>query len=122
MKEWIEAHGGDALQRAFGEGYDIKKGVAEQLVCTIGDALSLELFRSWQLVEERTSPRAETFAKRDEVCEVVAALVVPPGWTVEVSRISRITFGEDKTTGVMIAMRDGEYEMILHVGVDFESN
>ena len=121
MKEWIEAHGDDALQRAFGEGYDIKKGVAEQLVETISTGLDLELFRSWELVEERTSPHAETFEKRDRVSEVVNALAVPPGWTVEVSRISRITFGEDKTTGVMIAMRDVDRDMVLHVGVDFES-
>lgn len=121
MQEWIEAHGSDALQRAFSEGYDVNKGVGEQLVSTIGDGLDLELFRSWDSVEERTSPHADTFEKLDRVCEVVAALAMPSDWGLEISRISRITFGEDKTTGVMLAILDEDREMVIHLGVDFES-
>ena len=121
MREWIETHGTDALQRAYSEGYDVAKGAGDCIVSKLQTFLELEIVESWRTVEERTSPHADAFAKRDLVQACVKTIEAPPGWTVGVSKISRITFtDEDKCTGVMVAVRDENRQMIRHVGINFE--
>lgn len=122
MREWIETHGTDALKRASAEGYNVSKGVGDFLISQVGESLDMDLIMSWKSVEERTSPTASAFAKRDLVQACVKTLDVPPGWVVEVSRISRVTLGDDKKfTGVMVVVRDDFRAITRQAAVNFES-
>jgi len=121
MKDWIEAHGTDALRRAYYEGYEIEKGVADHLIGEFRETMEMPTFDSWESVEERTSPTADSFGKRDLVVACVRTLAPPHGWSVDVSRISRITLrGGVKFTGAMVVVRDQRHVIIRQAAVSFE--
>lgn len=122
---WINTFGTPALQRAYAEGYGVERGVAECILSRIENRLPFPLVRSWDLVEERPSPWASAFEARDQICDAVKGLVLPEGWHVDVSRISRVTIApetdeEEKFTGVVLSVLQ-DRRQILQVVVDFES-
>lgn len=122
MQRWIEEHGTDEIKRAYREGYGVSKGISDTLIDRLEESLALEILESWRSVEERTSPSAASFAKRDLILAKTREIPLPDNWTMEVSRISRVTL-EDGTlfTGVMVGVRDEKRKLIRHVAVDFES-
>ena len=122
MKQWLEEHGTPALRRAFEEGYEVAKGIGDLLVSDIRDSLDMTMHTEWSQVEERTSPNAESFSKRDLVVACAKSLESPDGWSKDVSRISRIYVTEDiKTTGVIFTVRDADRKQVKQLAIDFEN-
>jgi hypothetical protein len=121
IREWIMEYGSDALQRAHAEGYGVRKGVADEILLEIEGGLELDVHTSWESCEERTSPSADSFALRDTVLSLVRSIVLPAGWSMDVSRISRITLDDSaKVTGVFVIVED-ECGIVKNVAVDFET-
>jgi hypothetical protein len=121
LRNWIEAHGTPALQRAYDEGYDVKKGVGDNILEQLEDCMDLPVFESWLEDEERTSPTAESFAKRDTVQACLKLLKIPVGWSVQLSRISRVMLLDHaKITGVLVTVADDNFKVIRRVVVSFE--
>lgn len=107
MKEWLKEHGTDALLRALAEGYSVRKGIADHILEQLCEDLDMPVHRSWKSVEERTSPRAESFAQADIVRVCVKLTPIPSGWKLEISRISRFMLGERNAfTGVVVSIED----------------
>ena len=122
MENWIEQHGDAALKRALNEGYDVRKGIGDLLVEQLEDSLDLEMLKTWEEFEARTSPRAESFASRDLVQACVKTLELPVDWVAEISQISRITKKDGtKCTGAMVSIRDETRDVVRRIGVNFES-
>lgn len=124
-KTWIDTYGTPALQRAFAEGYGVERGVAECILTQIEASIAYPLVRSWDKVEERTSPWASAFEARDQVSAVARTIDLPAGWHIDVSRISRVTIApesdeEEKFTGVVVSVLQGKRQ-IMQAVVDFES-
>lgn len=121
MEEWIETHGTEALKRAHREGYSVMKGIGDHLLDQLIESLDLECIEVWQDAEERTSPTADSFGKRDLVHACVKTLAVPEGWTVDVSRISRVTLEDDtKITGVLVTVFDVRRWVVRRAVFSFE--
>jgi hypothetical protein len=125
-REWIEVHGDAALQRAQAEGYQTKRGIAERLFEMLVTATGMEAVDHalWADCGERTSPRAEAFASRDEVLDAVRELPRPDKWVLEVSRIVRVTvsgpLGLQHFTGVVVEVRGPDRAMISRKALNFE--
>lgn len=123
---WIENHGTPELKRALAEGYEVKKGAATRLVELVAEdsvegGLDLYEQAEWLEVKERTSPRAEAFAKRDMVMDAVKRVDKPDGWRVDVSRISRVALlGGTYFTGVTLEVREQHNKLLTRVALDFE--
>lgn len=120
MDDWIQNYGTPALRRARAEGYSVTKGIAEEILQSLEDSITLGVVREWDDDEERTSPTAESFAKRDLVQTCVQMIPVPKGWAISVSRISRIQVEDEKFTGVFVMISDESHKLILRAGISFE--
>lgn len=122
MEEWIQKYGTPALKRALAEKYSVEKGISDILVSQLEEALDhLTVVLAWLESEERTSPTAESFAKRDVVVDSARELPLPAGWSVTVSRISRITLTDlSKVTGVFVSISDSQRKLVRRAGVLFE--
>lgn len=121
LGKWIDSNGSSALKRAYAEGYAVKKGIGDQLVSELRQSVRMPVLDSWDAVEERTSPTADSFAKRDLMQTLVNALKVPDGWQVDVSRVSRIeTVDAAIFTGVLLSVLDAEHKIVRQAVVNFE--
>ena len=121
MEEWLKLHGTESLLRAQREGYDVDKGVSDLLLEDLASDTRLHVIRRWDEIGERTSPRAESFARRDLVKSAAAVLDVPPGWQLEVSRISRATLPDGSfLTGVLVEAWDEDRRSISSRFFSFE--
>lgn len=121
MKEWLEKNGSEALQRAHEEGYPVARGVSDWVLTRLTEALTMEIYTEWDDVRTRTSPHAESFAKRDIVKTVCDSIDAPPGWAIQVSKISRFEISEDDCfTGVLVEMFDENRKNVRRVAVNFE--
>jgi len=121
LKDWITLHAPDLL-RAFTEGYEVDKGVADRLIALVERSLPYQFSRSWDAYEERTSPWASSFAKRDRVKEEVRRIALPKDWSLEVSRIYRIQQANDKYTGVFVTVRNASLRNLVSTAANFETH
>lgn len=123
MENWVEMHGTPELKRALAEGYEVKKGVANLLIENLADEsdMKLHLQSDWLEVQERTSPRAESFEARDRVSDLVRDLEKPEGWHIDVSRISRFALLDGSYfTGVLLDVRDETRRQLTQAALNFE--
>lgn len=122
LGKWIDSNGSSALKRAYAEGYAVKKGIGDHLISELRDATEMEVLDSWDSVEERTSPTAASFGKRDLVQAILQSLVAPDGWRLDISRVSRVKLPEDENfTGVLVSVLDAEHVIVRQAVVNFES-
>lgn len=89
------------LTEALEQGYDVTAGVTDHIMREVAAAVRAEdLEILAQLVagfpeyaqaewDERTSPRPGAFAVKEALEEEIAAIAVPAGWSLSVSRIQR---------------------------------
>lgn len=119
LEDWIAKYGSPALKRALLEGYEVRMGVADQVLNQMTGALNMRAY-AWNIAEERTSPTTESFEKRDAVLAYVKTLELPRGWFVDVTRISRITVNGDHWTGVLVLVSE-EKQLVRQIALNFES-
>lgn len=122
LGKWIDSNGSSALKRAYAEGYAVKKGIGDQLISELRHSTNMLVLDTWDSVEERTSPTAASFGKRDLIQAVLQSLKVPEGWRLDISRVSRIKRPEDENfTGVLVSVLDAEHSIVRQAVVNFES-
>lgn len=120
LEDWIAKHGSTALKRALIEGYEVRMGVADQVTKQLTDALNMDAYGVWGSVAERTSPTTEAFEKRDAVLACIKTLTLPKGWSIDVTRISRISVDGAPRTGVLVLVLTDK-TLVRQVALSFES-
>jgi hypothetical protein len=101
MDDWIEEYGTPEIRRAHAEGYDVVSAVVEWIFARWASSVRLPVIKSWDSVGERKAPSAESFGHFDRCHDAARALPLPPGYSVRLGRISRITVEDEFFTGVL---------------------
>ena len=124
MKNWVEKHGTPEMQRAVSEGYSVtSSAIGDLLLSELQDSLEMPVAFEWVEVRERKDPQAASFGRRDVVQVCAKGIETPDGYTVEVSRISRVEERESKPrkywTGVVVSVHY-EGRIVSEAAVNFE--
>ena len=107
VREWVHAQGDAAMERALAGGYNVLAGLLERCANEFGSYMKAAVFIEdkanghsypWEYYDTRL-PLAEDFKLLDDIHDAVNRLILPPGVSVHVGKISEVGYRGSKPYG-----------------------